>query len=329
VRQRLLSILIFAALPACGQYAPQAGIPGSTAIPANSAQFAAWGVRCTLTRGYLNIDTPSLGFTSNGDSTDALGAPDNRVVSLGDSGVVTYTFPAFVYDGPGADFAVFENGFPDPLNDSMAFLELAFVAVSSDGVHFIQFPARSLTPEIPQIRGAGDYLDATLINNLAGKYTRGFGTPFDLSELADSPNIDVNKIQSIRVTDITGAVTGLHASHDVNGAAINDPFPTSFPTGGFDLDAIGIVHYSWAAAIPVYNRLPFSLFPNPATILIQWSLEGVKEGSLSIFSPEGRLLVHAGVAEGKLDISLLRPGLYYVVYQDKSGNRWQEKLLKL
>ena len=33
-----------------------------------------------------------------------------------------------------------------------------------------------------------------------------------------------------------------YASYDSQGHQINDPWPTPFPTGGFDLDAVGVIH---------------------------------------------------------------------------------------
>src|SRR5690554_7902133 len=87
----------------------------------------------------------------------------------------------------GLDFAVFENGF------SQSFLELAPVEVSSDGINYVRFTSHSLTQTDTTI-GVFGALDATHLYNLAGKYKGGFGTPFDLEELKDSANLNVNKI---------------------------------------------------------------------------------------------------------------------------------------
>ena len=58
------------------------------------------------------------------EAAEALGKADDAPVSLGDGGYAVVTFDKPITNGPGYDFAVFENG----LNDS--FLELAFVVVS-------------------------------------------------------------------------------------------------------------------------------------------------------------------------------------------------------
>src|SRR5207249_2137736 len=121
------------------------------------------------------------------------------VVSLGDGGQITLGFDKPIRNGSGADFAVFENGFA---SGSLAFLELGFVEVSSDGMNFFRFDATSNTQTTTQVASFG-LLDATNLNNLGGKYVAGFGTPFDLQELAGrSPFLDVNDVRFVRIVDV-------------------------------------------------------------------------------------------------------------------------------
>jgi hypothetical protein len=72
-------------------------------------------------------------------------------------------------------------------DSALAYLELAFVEVSSDGINYFRFPATSLTPTDNQVSNTA-YMNAANINNLAGKYIGGYGTPFDLDELAGTRN---------------------------------------------------------------------------------------------------------------------------------------------
>src|ERR1700761_645592 len=137
----LFFIFFFFACGAYAQYAPQAGLPGSTAIGAASSVFVGWATQCSVTRGLMNIADPSLGYASAGDSSLGTGPANGYTVSLGDSGIAVLTFAHPIYNGAGPDFAVFENGFLNATNDSQAFLELGFVEVSSDGVNFTRFPA--------------------------------------------------------------------------------------------------------------------------------------------------------------------------------------------
>src|SRR5436190_1349772 len=133
--------------------------------------------------------------------------------------------------------AVFENGFND------TFLELAFVEVSSDGVHWVRFPAHSLTQTTQQIDQAdanNSAIDPTDVDGLAGKYRAGWGAPFDLAALTGKPFLDVNQVTQVRIVDVVGCLNPTYASYDSDGRVINDPWPTPFNSGGFDLDAVAV-----------------------------------------------------------------------------------------
>ncbi|RMG79687.1 MAG: T9SS C-terminal target domain-containing protein, partial [Bacteroidetes bacterium] len=218
----ILGIIVFLGggeAAAQGPYPPPAGQPGTTAMYKDSSDFIAWAVTCSVSRGWMDIADTALGKVSYGTSSYATGKADNSVVSLGDGGTAVLTFNGYLYNGPGPDFAVFENSFSDD------FLELAFVEVSSDQINYIRFPAVSLTQDTLQT-GTFGTLDATNIHNLAGKYRAGYGTPFDLDDLKDSANINVDSIVSIRIIDVIGSVNPAYASFDSQGHIVNDPYPT-------------------------------------------------------------------------------------------------------
>ena len=141
-----------------------------------------------------------------------------------------------ITDGPGYDFAVFENGLSD------TFLELGFVEVSSDGNNFFRFPSVSLTPTATQV-GSFGVLDPTNLNDLAGKYRVGFGTPFDLQELSGvSPLLDIHDVKFVKIVDVVGSINPLYATLDSVNNPVNDPYPTAFASGGFDLDGVGVIN---------------------------------------------------------------------------------------
>lgn len=240
------------------QFAPAAGMPGSTAIYKDSSVFAGWATTCVVERGFLDISNTSLGYTTSGDSSMATGsAGTNGVVCLGDGGSAILSFDNPIYNGPGFDFAVFENGFSDD------FLELAFVDVSSDGINFYRFPATSLTQDTLQINGFGS-LDPTKINNLAGKYRALYGTPFDLEELNGTAGLDVDHITHIKITDVVGSINESFATLDQYGNKINDPWNTPFPEGGFDLDAVGVIHAASNSLTESGNDSKLICYPVPA-----------------------------------------------------------------
>jgi hypothetical protein len=241
----LAATLVFTALltardVSAGPFAPPAGQLGSDAIPANSPAIQAWADAVeSITRGPINITNPAAGLASFGTPEAAVGAAEgnpSNVVSLGDGGQITVRFSMPLADGPGPDLAVFENSFSD------SFLELAVVDVSSNGVDFVQLPAVSLTQTATQV-GAFGSLDATNLYNLAGKYRGGYGTPFDLAEVGGtSAVVDVANIRFVRITDVVGSIDPRYGSIDSQGHLINDPWPTSGGTSGFDLDGVAALN---------------------------------------------------------------------------------------
>ena len=204
-----------------------------------------------------DISAPAAGFATVGDSTNACGmAGNNGVVSLGDGGSAILQFPFPVSNGQGYDFAVFENSFSDD------YLELAFVEVSSDGINYYRFASITTTQDTMQV-GTFGLLNASHINNLAGKYRINYGTPFDLQELSGINGLDINHITHIKIIDVVGSLVDSLASFDSQGRKINDPWPTPFTSSGFDLDAVGVFHQWDETGIEDgnFNSL-FYVFPN-------------------------------------------------------------------
>jgi len=209
------------------------------------------------------------------------GRGDDDIFSLGDlsreqieqgvpPGQVTLLFGEPIRNGRGYDFAVFENGllseFTTPAGSAAGqmFAELAYVEVSSNGVDFVRFPAVSLTSEPAGMFGT---IEVGNVYNLAGKHPNSYsictGTPFDLREIADDPDVvsglvDINDIKYVRIVDIPGsgdfydeAVAHIDPNtwpgwdYYANNHPIYDAWDTSlvplYPSGGFDLEAIGVL----------------------------------------------------------------------------------------
>lgn len=209
-------------------YAPAAGLTGSTAVEIDDAALVRWATGWTNYSVGANCD-PDWQNPSNG-----LGLADGTfsdIVCLGDGGAITLVFDPPIADGPGSDFAVFENGWGD------TFLELAFVEVSSDGTNFTRFPNRSLTAAPVGAFGA---VAATNISGLGSKYRLGFGEPYDLGMLAGTTGLDHAAVRYVRILDIVGD----GSNRDTVGQAIYDPYPVT-GSAGFDLDAIGVLSNDW------------------------------------------------------------------------------------
>jgi hypothetical protein len=191
-------------------------------------------------RGPIDIAEPSLGNASFGAPANALGAPpdDNmHVYSHGDGGSLTLSFSSQIGDGPGDDFAVYENGFFAP---GGLFAEFAFVEVSSNGTDFARFPATCLRTAPVDSQEA---IDPTDYHNLAGKHPRLSGTGFDLADLAQHPlvaqgKLDLAHVAYVRLVDVIGD----GSTFDAAARQIYDPYPTRYASGGFDAQAVGVLH---------------------------------------------------------------------------------------
>jgi len=310
-----LSILTLClCLQVYAQFPPRAGEPGTTAIHKDSAIWKAGAIQATVQRGYIDITTPSDGWVSAGSPEAALGFPgENGVLSLGDGGSVILEFEYPIWDGPGFDFAVFENGFLD--KDSLDFLELAFVEVSSDGIHYFRFPSVSLTHTQFQA-DPFEGLDARKIHNLAGKYVAGYGTPFDLSEIPDTFLLDKNNIRFIRIEDVVGIIDPEHARYDALGNIINDPWPTPYPTGGFDLDAVGVIHQNSTRTNNIFPEINPVIFPNP--IQAGSLLYGLNAGVYLLKDIQGNILLkgNTDMHEPVLIPSIISPGNYFLIQEN-------------
>ena len=309
--KKILSIfLVILPLLSVAQFAPPAGQEGTTAMHADSSAFVAWATGVVVEHGPINIANPSAGLTGPGfPDENALGFPGGTmdVVCLGDGGKATLTFDSPIYNGPGPDFAVFENALENAAQSGSFFLELGFVEVSSDGVSFFRFPAVSNVPTDIQV-GSFDCVDPRLIHNLAGKYVAMYGTPFDLDEVDDDPLLDKNRITHVRIVDVVGNIDPEYATYDSEGHVVNDPWPTPFNSSGFDLDAVGVIHDLMHHSVNESSMEILTVFPNPAHNTLSVKVENVV--SMEVCSLTGQQLLWS--ENSSIDISMLPVGVYLV-----------------
>ncbi|MDR1544451.1 MAG: T9SS type A sorting domain-containing protein [Prevotellaceae bacterium] len=319
--------LIFSTIFPLSLFAQFDGIVGSVgckAIHVDDARFVEWASDCEIMRGYQDIARKQLGFVFFGDAESAIGKASKtttEAVSLGDGGTAVLTFQTPIVNGEGADFAVFENSFSD------AFLELAFVEISSDGEHYFRFPATSNTQTETQVTSSG-LIDATKINNLAGKYRIGWGTPFDLEELPENENLDKNDVTHVKIIDVVGTINPEFASHDSENNIINDPYPTAFAgygSGGFDLTGIGVIHNQNNLAVKEIEQPRIFIYNNGVELKIENAKLNIE--NVEIFDISGKKLNNFQFSifnfQLKIDISALPKGVYLI----KTGN-FAEKFVK-
>ena len=189
-----------------------------------------------------NVDIVSLGDMKQPEIDAWLADPGNNP----GPGQITFTFDNPIYNGAGADFAAFENGFEQ--TGSLFFAELGYVEVSTDGINFARFDSDYQAATAP-VGGYG-VIDSTYAYNLVGKHANAYGdswgTPFDLETLADEPlvldgSVDLDDINYVKIIDVPGSGDFL----DATGNSIYDAWVT-WGSGGVDFEALGVIN-----AVPV------------------------------------------------------------------------------
>ena len=291
---------------------------------ADSSAFVAWATGCTVERGPMRIDKPENGVASFGSESLALGRPGGTmdVVSLGDGGKAVLTFASPIYNGPGPDFAVFENGFANAQNPDMWALELGFVEVSSDGENYFRFPAVTYTQTEMQLDNGGCTIPSQL-HNFASKYGAFYGTPFDLDEVEDNELLDKNKVTHVRIVDVVGCIQPEYANTDSEGHVINDPWPTGFPSSGFDLDAVGVIHDLDHYDVVENEDETVAMYPNPVRDRLTIKVENLE--SVEVYNLMGQQVMVS--TSSVVDMGNLNQGIYFVCIK-ADGNTITKRVVK-
>ncbi|MFT4753256.1 MAG: hypothetical protein ACI9GM_000884 [Salibacteraceae bacterium] len=323
----VLSVLIVLALCGFSQgpFSPPADSVGTTAIYKDSSIVAAWVQSCVINRGPQHVPNSSSPLATVGNEQSVYGAPDGDVLSLGDGGSVIIELIEPLANHPSYDFAVFENGLVDQ-GTGGHFLELAFVEVSSDGVNFYRFPNESLTPTDVQTNPFG-YTNASEIHNLAGKYSVGYGTPFDLDDMDTVVGLDVLNITHIKIIDVVGSIDPTYASYDSYGRMVNDPFPTSFTSGGFDLDAVAIVDSSFITGLYAPMLSDIIVYPNPVQNVLNIDIND-PNFQVTVLDLQGRAVLFDNSNLKQIRMESLPDGIYFVKIVGENQS-FLKKVIKL
>lgn len=200
--------------------------------------------------------TSVVGSSGQSPPGNILGSVDGSwAIGSPGGGWITVGFDQAITNGPGDDFAVWENGF-NVGGTGRIYAELGYVDVSTDGVTWVEFPSAYLEVEsgVPNI-------DPTYVYNLAGNYEAHYipvedreGTPFNLDDILGADAVlaglvDPNEINHVRLRDIIGGGEGgdnwdqaIYFGYAEN-HLIHDGISYG---GGADWDAIGVIN-----AVPI------------------------------------------------------------------------------
>ena len=214
----------------CGSLSAQSPSPFATSV-VNFQQGTGSGVFVQQ-----NILGGPLGAGFSSGSLD--------VLTLGEGGSVVLGFDVAIQDRPGADLAVFENGFGGSFG---VFAEVAWVEVSTDGVSFARFPSVWNPPASGPNTTMGSFANlaggmpvmANVNNDAESPFNpvHSGGEALDLQALASDPlvlggQVDLQAVHFVRLVDVKPGET------DSLGAAIG-----AGTSGGADIDAVAALHH--------------------------------------------------------------------------------------
>lgn len=204
-----------------------------------------------------------LGVPDTAARYDVPAVRPEHICSLGMGGEIVVGFrSAVIRDREGPDFVIFENAFFTSLGGGRIYAEPGRVAVSRDGVHFVEFPFDSLT-----LRGCAGHTPT--IGNVNPYDAAAGGDAFDLAD------IGMDSVRFIRITDISEMVKN------------NPKHPNWDPTiSGFDLDAVLALHLDGHDGAGSRAQPVLALAASRIDVVLPY---GSESGELRLFTVDGRL----------------------------------------
>jgi len=233
-----------------------------------------------------------FGFPDSTAREDFQASDPSQILSIGMGGEIIVGFKNLeIVDGPGPDFTVFENAFLNPVTKRI-FAEPAKIAVSDDGIHFVEFPFDSLT-----LKGcAGVTPTYGNMNPLNPKESGG--DKFDLSD------IGLSKISYIKITDICQMILD-NPKHPYY-----DPIIT-----GFDLDAVFGLHLQiryYESSVSSDNFANNGYFENKSEI----RLSPLRNAKITVYNNLGSVVFSENSSdEIRINKTGFPKGLYILVVE--------------
>jgi hypothetical protein len=144
--------------------------------------------------------------------------------------------------------------------------------------------------------------------------------------------LDIQNITHIRIIDVVGCVQPAYATYDQNNGIVNDPWPTEFGSGGFDLDAVGVIHQQPVSLPENSQQQRFSVYPSAFTERITVQSAFGENADVRVTDLNGRALYFGRLpAHGRLQIDLayLQPGMYIVTLSGRDFGTLTKRIVRL
>ncbi len=232
-----------------------------------------------------------FGFPDTNATIQVPSANEYQILSLGFGGEIVLGIKnTKIINGNGIDFTIFENVFLNPVLNKY-FVEPAKVAVSQDGINFLEFPFDS----------------TTLIGCAGTSPTQGKANPF-IPENCGGNRFDLNDlhldyITHIKITDISKMIFD-NPSHQYYDVTIS----------GFDLDAV----VAWFTE-DINSSVRESDFSNSIKVYsdyIEIFADINDFNSIYIYNLLGNIVLNERNSSRIINISNLAAGVYFLKIND-------------
>jgi hypothetical protein len=166
-----------------------------------------------------------------------------------------------------------------------------------------------LNNEIYNLKRSASAIDST-IAKFEALDKKIIKTQKDIEELRESFDTLPSRFFYVRLIDVVGSIDPKWGSRDSKGNLINDPWPTPFPSCGFDLDAIGVIHPLHSATNRMNSLQVFQVFPRENQLQIKSSRA---IGEVQVIQSNGKIVFYErNCLEYSLEIELSSSGLYWL-----------------
>jgi hypothetical protein len=117
---------------------------------------------------------------------------------------------------------------------------------------------------------------------------------------------------------------------DSQGHIINDPYPTPFNSGGFDLDAVGVMYLSAEGIEEPVKGIAVSAYPNPCTGVLHITSNGSVLSRVKITDLSGKIVCDVSPDTEKitLDLGNISGGIYFAEYTFRDGSVQTGKIVR-
>ena len=143
--------------------------------------------------------------------------------------------------------------------------------------------------------------------------------------LSGVAGLDINRVTQIKIIDVVGCIQPAFATRDSKDNIINDPWPTPFNTGGFDLDAVGVLHFTYST-----EGQSVFLFPNPVSDNVTINILSGTIFDLVIHDISGKTVWKKEKVKNNstLNLGFLSSGIYFCTFTLENGNREIRKIIR-